>query len=150
MKDTRLAIGSLLGVLVLGACSNGAATKPARAPEPSAEEKPSVGQVKGNTRVRFEARVESVRMMSEYAGVAKPVHADPRFALVLQVANVSPVGMGIASNSREAFLIHSVAKLFRGGGIEDSVGGVFEFSVQRTQTPGGARWSDLRVEPPPP
>jgi len=98
-------------------------------------------------RVRFAARVESVRTLSEYSGTAKPVHADPRFALILHVEKATPSGSGIAANAREVFLIHSVAKLFRGGGVESSVGGEFEFSVQRTKSAQGIRWSDLRVEP---
>lgn len=97
-------------------------------------------------RVRFTARVESVRMLSEFAGTAKPVHVDPRFALILRVTEVAPEGMGIAARAREVFLIHSVAKLFRSGGMQDSVGGEFEFSVERRKTPNGVRWAALRVE----
>jgi len=98
------------------------------------------------TRVRFTARVEGVRPLSEVGGTAKAVHADPRFALLLRVAKVAPEGSGIAAGSQETLLIHSVAKLFTGAEASAVEESTFDFSVERIETAEGVRWADLRVE----
>ena len=109
----------------------------------AAGEADAAGGEKMTEKISFQARVDTVTMLSRYEGEVRPVHVDPRYVIVVRVLSVSPKGKGIEAEQKIAFAIHSPAKTFRG---DSAKGKTYDFSVEREETPEGVRWRALKVE----
>ncbi len=100
-----------------------------------------------SARAAFRAEVVKFGPLSLYKGSSVSVHSNPRFFLKLRIEGAPAAPLEWKSGDVVVLAIHSWIALF---GDEPKVGAVYGFSVGVEQRGGKLRYSDLRVESPPP
>ncbi len=95
--------------------------------------------------IKIRASVQQVYSYQFYSGVAIPLHADPRFVLVLKIETCNPALAGFANGNAKAFAIHSPTRLF---GQEPVKGQSYNFLLKHEVNDGNQKFFDLQVVQP--
>lgn len=110
-------------LLAIGVCSTAAAAEPVK--------------------VTFRATVQEVVMLSQYSGVVRVVHFDPRYVVTLTIVTASPDAPEFMVGETVALAIHSPTLLFIGDA--EVRGKTFTFAARREIDNGKPRFSLLEV-----
>lgn len=98
----------------------------------------------------LDAKVLSVERLTDLTGGVRPVDADPRFVVELELFGVAPAmaddpkGSALSAGNIVYFGVHSPARLFKSDA--DMTGKRMHFSVTRTRTKHGVKLSALHAE----